>query len=131
MIDLTKLTPAPWRATTPDAEGLQQHGCADGVRLYGPGDSQWVADVGVGDNNPERVANAVFIILARNAFDVLARLKTDPAMLVCLAFSEKTLTHAQRTRFSSWAVGQGFTDFFTALVEADAWYRQHVKGRKE
>ena len=68
MIDLTKLTPAPWRVTTPEQEGLSQHGSADGVRIYGSVDSQWVADVGVGLNDPERVANAVFIAMACNAF---------------------------------------------------------------
>lgn len=121
-IDLTKLTPAPWYVTTNDY-GTEFTVCA---KLNGQVARivSWHSDI-----------DAEFIALARNAFDIMMwhgwhavplrftddgcdqwGVKSADAMVETIAesgFSKKSCTF--------------WPDPFTALVEADAWYRANIE----
>jgi hypothetical protein len=112
-MNLERLSPAPWRVS--DAHGL----CV--VRDDPIGDV--VADLSVGQWVGNR-ADAEFIALARNAFDVMMRRRwhqeplSNGKWLVC------------ENRNGDWCDGPTCDDPFTALVEADRWYRENVENRK-
>lgn len=122
MIDLSKLTPAPWEVHDggrPDHSicAVQGDGCRPLFErtLF----ERWDCKTDTTD--------AEFACVARNAFDVMQRLNVDIVVAVCTMFSSKEMSHAQRKDFAAFVAGQNFTDLFTALVEADKWYRQNVQ----
>ncbi len=122
-IDLSKLTPAPWRVS--DKHGL----CV--VRDDPIGDV--VCDLSVGQWEGSR-ADAEFIALSRNALDVMARRKWSP-MYVC-EYDHNDEDHWGWKAFSSRENGyvgsnpaELYDDPYTALVEADAWYAANVEGK--
>ncbi len=103
MMDLTKLTPAPWHDE--DDYVFEEHGvCVAELRMRSVGEESSATD-------------AAFIALARNAFDVTIRRGWTAHLL----FN------------NCWGVLQGKQgwptagDPFTALVEADAWYKANVE----
>lgn len=117
MIDLTRLSPAPWE---PKLQGHWQP------------DREWCNSAGPdiegsSANDLEVLArlrsDAEFIALARNAFAVAMRRQWSP---VYRGYENWAVWHAPSNE--SVCDGHGFgRDPFTALVEADVWYRQNVE----
>jgi hypothetical protein len=108
-MDVSKLAPAPWRVTG-DAAGLPfivypcpaDEGCADGcLRIE---------------------KHLEFIALARNAFDVMMRRGWTPRKTGEF-WTAGDLWHSHD---AVWYVGP-WGDPFTALVEADKWYKERVE----
>ena len=117
-IDLEKLTPAPLHA-----------GGAAGYYDY----ATFSAESGLVGCFLKR-NEADFHALARNAFDVMMRRRwaatpwspnekwgLDPEI-----FSDNR-TEANTQKFIDWIYRNVFDDPFTALVEADRWYRENVE----
>lgn len=121
MIDLGKLSPAPWRAECPRINWR----IMSGINFVMEG-----AQV-------RKQTDAEFIALARNAFDVLFHrgwsISGSP-------WENKFWVHAEDvggggydrndwhpSEFQKWIVGRCWPDPFTALVEADAWYIANVE----
>lgn len=105
-IDLSKLTPAP---------------CEELV-LVGSGTRHWA-------QTPDRVhpkqsrEDARFFALARNALDVMMRRGWHP-----MPDSEKWFVYGECSMILQAAGTHGpYPDPFTALVEADKWYRENVE----
>ena len=107
MIDLTKLTPAPWVDSHSDLCFHPKHGGTASVPI---------------DANHRK-----FIALARNAFDVMMRrgwgMHQYETEWVILPDEDNELP------FEAWLQRQEFPDPFTALVEADAWYRENIEAK--
>jgi hypothetical protein len=118
MIDLSKLTPAPWVA-----EIDNDNRDAEVALVYGPypkGDPCLVV-AGVFED----LTDGEFIALARNAFDVMMRRgwfpkRADISRKWFVLRLSDSFQHAHR-----WCAD----DPFTALVEADEWYKENVEGR--
>jgi hypothetical protein len=116
---LDELALAPWH--------VEDHADSDHfpglVRVYmkrsGDDPSPWVADVGLSRSNAE------FIALARNAFDVMMRrgwgVTTDRYVDLWDAI------HGDTGGIVMEGSERGFPDPFTALVEADAWYKANIE----
>ncbi len=107
-MNLAELTPAPWTTN----EDLAVCG-SDGTALcccscnYG---------------HPVDETNAAFVSLARNAFDVLIR-RGEKFMLTKNEHGDQWMIDAEDY---GWITGV-WPDPFTALVEADKWYRENVE----
>lgn len=128
-IDLSKLTPAPWEVRAdnePNAvDSIGKRPFA--FQLSDHGD-KWRSAVCMGWENHEDMA---FVALARNAFDVMMRRGWR--------FKYKNAHNHMR-----WEVVNAFgtdgrpipdeyriaDDPFTALVEADKWYTEHVERKQ-
>ena len=119
---MNKLTPAPWFIGS------------DGSRVY-------VLDNAITLDSEGRVAScfqtgdAEFIALARNAFDVMMRrgwvLYMDGGghWIACERSDKEGIVHGpiiKRDGEVCWYDGL-YSDPFTALVEADKWYRENVE----
>ena len=105
-IDLNWLTPAPWTA--------------DGCDVRGPLNADRCPMMSIYDEGGHSETEAAFIALARNAFDVLIRrgwgvVRFTDGWKVFLSDDWSFL------RSACWA------DPFTALVEADKWYKANVE----
>ena len=105
MFDPSKLTPLPWKANF-----------VDGTIDY--------ANLEVIDFND---TDLEFIAIARNAFDVATRrgwgvARTHNGLWFVPAISMELEIRGN---------GLFLTDPFTALVEADRWYREHVEAKHE
>lgn len=109
-MDLSKLTPtrAPWKV---------HKSCAPGHSIVMAGRRRVC---------PALAADAELIALARNALDVMMRREWGVggasrwwAALPPTECPEK---------FRRWCDDHYFPDPFTALIEADHWYREHVEG---
>ena len=121
MIDLSKLSPAPWadyvrdaKLATCNAKGEFTYVTLAGNQLVG---------------NP---TDREFIVLARNAFDVMMQRKW-------WVIAGRKETNGENCWFVYTMAGSEFleinkhpapwpTDPFSALVEADKWYRVNVEG---
>lgn len=109
MIDLTKLTPAPWKHVSGNEASFSAVESGDGmfVVLWQP--NQYDLE---------------FIALARNAFDVMMRrgwgivLFPSGWTIAIKDVSESFIMNKFR--------GMRWPDPFTALVEADAWYMKNI-----
>jgi hypothetical protein len=123
MLDLSKLTPAPWYN-----ERRFSNGCEIVPRICCEKNASRecgrIADL-VGApylGYESTLVNAEFIALARNAFDVMVRrgwsIRKDKLG------SRWHVPEAHRPNYC--AAGD---DPFTALVEADKWYKENVEGR--
>ena len=118
MVDLTKLTPAPWESAN----------CA----IYGPfsptgRDRIGVVCEAVPKEESKARTNAAFIALARNAFDVMMRRGWWP-----IKRGDKWQVGGQdpdepSETWETTPIQTGWPDPFTALVEADAWYKANVE----
>ena len=112
MIDLKKLTPAPWQA---QGEGICCGLYAEpGHMLIFDPDSTW--------------ADASFIALARNAFDVMLRrgwyAYPPSSQQVGWGVDARPQALPMDLCKLSWP------DPFTALVEAEKWYVANVEGKR-
>ncbi len=136
MIDLTKLTPAPWESTN-DAvpySPKQKNSFSDcGASIYGLngcevviGGAQDEQGGAVGVLNNE---DAAFIALARNAFDVMMRHKDWEIMWIgewCVVSFCDILTKELYGKYMK-DNQQRFNNPFTAFVEADKWHQVNVE----
>lgn len=133
-LDLSKLTPAPWYAHNPDdrfcmnvfcvtnsphepdTENDDTTGVIAGTLLQTP------LTLGRWHDNWE--ADTEFIALARNAFDVMMRRGWSPERMgdtwVVNDEDGRAFCHPH-DQMMRWP------DPFTALVEADEWYRENVE----
>lgn len=139
-MDLTKLTPAPWEASNKnwrnEDAGHDRYIVGNRFEDEDTGDvcATAVAIVkGNATSGTIQDANAEFICLARNAFDVLMRrahLQWCPVIgddgLWCIVHSDD----AMKDRYADgWCVPGRWPDAFTALVEADQWYAENIEGK--
>ena len=148
-MDVSKLTPAPWSV------GVMESCTCDLARewpcVVGPPKQMWHPDVDAVDtpricrelhgvvvsspvamNCDDSKEDAEFIALARNAFDVMMR--RGWGVSKARYAGEFGWVVWERRRIE--AIGEGmalihgkvYDDPFTALVEADRWYRGHMEG---
>lgn len=138
MLDLSKLTPAPWNDNGFFDHAKGQRNKAQCVWIEENPDQP---DILIADSFPEsnrdlcpdedtRDVNMQFIALARNAFDVMMR-----RGWYALQDSEKWIVAGEGTGIL-WA-NKGYpkviaeqpawSDPFTALVEAEKWYVENVE----
>jgi len=112
VIDQSKLTPAPWSVEHFDQWSQISHGPLDDAS------ERFAVD------DPMSFADMEFCALARNAFDVMMR-RSDWIVSACIAgdYSQWWKVEDDNDR----TVGEPQTDPFTALVEADRWYRENVE----
>lgn len=137
MIDLTKLTPAPWRS-----ERRYSNECEIVPRIHSARSKDrecgWVADL-VGApylGYESTLVNAEFIALARNAFDVMMRRGWYPAKVNwhaegvnCWGVVQPSLGNNRMMGTLTSTEPYLWPDPFTALVEADKWYRENVEAK--
>jgi hypothetical protein len=135
MLDLTKLTPAPWRWVKEweDEDGL--HWGIDHPTYHES--CVWPLVLLATDDHHAGNTDMAFIALARNAFDVMMRRGWWP--VPCRATSEWWVAQGRLGSDSpipfddrQAQVGKGcptlaWPDPFTALVEADRWYAENVE----
>lgn len=135
-MDLSKLTPAPWFDN-------------DGYRVHAP-----TADVDKrsgdvlfeGKHLAATGTDSAFVALARNAFDVMMRRGWYAAPIYqqgevigwnvlnahgALAGRDHHRSCATTFMLEGWPFSGLWSDPFTALVEADKWYTEHVESPKE
>lgn len=110
-MDISKLTPAPWSwdgdDNDPSIEG--NGGCVAHVQCHG--NINTVAREGQQYSH----ADADFIAIARNAFDVMMRRGWG---VTC---------DRLKSQFCALEESGWFDDPFSALVEADKWYTENVE----
>ncbi len=123
MIDLTKLTPAPWIYVVPEgytsgAEGRMPEFV--GVMNFGNNTQYYPIE-----GEPPSATDAEFVTLARNAFDVMTRRGWSVIPSAVIVGGVPNGWHASRWDGKDWMPiwvddNLWFPDPFTALVEADA-----------
>lgn len=105
-MEVDKLTPAPWKGT----QGM----------VLGPDGFCIHDDAGLNEDD------AKFIALSRNAFDVMMRRKWG-----VWSTGERWFLRTDIARFPEdfcdWMLGERWICHYTALVEADRWYRENVE----
>lgn len=127
-MDPTNLAPAPWKAVrktdTLHLDGDAEIGFAE---LLGPRGGSY-RGVRFEFTNDE----AEFVTLARNAFDVMlrrgwtARRLSTGSWIVQDSNNQPLQEPHRRPDLTDWFEA---ADPFTALVEADKWYRENVEGK--
>lgn len=121
MIDLEKLSPAPW-GSGPGTDIPEDLAKDD---FYWGGPTDWGAGSliehfrnGQGQESWDQLKTDIdFIALARNAFDVMMRRGWYP-----IPYFGKWRAHG-----ADGYMGDKFPDPFTALVETDKWYKENVE----
>lgn len=108
-MDLGKLSPAPWQV----ASGSWGNG----------GCYSYVCNINH-DTRADGETDREFITLARNAFDVMMRRGWTANWNVDKSWG---VQDAWTARYPKGLGGQGWPDPFTALVEADRWYKENVE----
>lgn len=125
-MDVTKLTPAPWYA----AKG------SDEV-WHDTSDRSWfVCDAG--HNETVKIGNAEaeaeFIALARNAFDIMMRRGWWSYLCKDGLWRYSVVLKLERPADLIGGLEGihlvGYSDPFTAIVEADKWYRETIECEK-
>lgn len=117
-MDLTELTPAPWEVKLDRGSGI----------FYVPLPGGYPMLLAEDDDDHRRRAALELAALARNALDVMVRRgwsvgSDDFGKTFCLGVG-------CGCDLWMWAKAQRFTDPFTALVEADRWYRENVEANR-
>ena len=138
MTNLDKITPAPWEAHTITPAPWEAHTehddpiAAPWVGIAGDPicGLYWLCHEQTKDATDAMVAqveaNAEFIALARNAFDVMMR----RGWTACRSSSGEwyaTWPDPDTVFAFGNATGNSYPDPFTAIVEADRWYRENVE----
>jgi hypothetical protein len=113
---LQYMSPAPWRGGSPRWNVIDAHG-----RLVAEVVKRFNGDKDVGD------AHLDFILLARNAFDVMMRRGWNPYYAADDGWRVEDGGCGGRTTAEVNIGGKSWPDPFTALVEADRWYRENVE----
>ncbi len=126
-MDIGRLTPAPW-VTGKNLHPLSENFMQPAVAMIGS--SKAIAVFPLGDSDDVECDDAEFTALARNAFDVMMR-RGWYAIPVCDCWEAVA---GAKERHWLWIGGAGARpiakDPFTALVEADKWYKEHVEGQR-
>ncbi|HYE77641.1 MAG TPA: hypothetical protein VEI97_06620 [bacterium] len=112
-MDLSKLSPTPWVVLYPGHSIVLEQ--AGGVHV-----AWFQTDDGPSLNRAEHEANANFCALARNAFEVMMRRQWNPIPQVDKTWGIQNY----ETTYPKGLGGMGWPDPFTALVEADKYYRE-------
>ena len=115
-IDLNKLTPAPW---TPHR--YMQPASGNRYALLDPSCQSYC----------DSKTDMEFAALARNAFDVMMRRGWMPRRYRDGTFGVQNEFGDWPIELTGWKPKHQFSDPFTALVEADCWYTEHVEKVKE
>jgi hypothetical protein len=141
-LDLSKLTPAPWDAqSNHDHPSLApQVNSAKEKCILG---AFWLCHPNIKEAEEAMIleceANCEFVALARNAFDVAMRRGWTVERISQMgggfiwritphsANDEVRLCGANAAKFKTYVLLQKATDPFTALVEADRWYKENVE----
>lgn len=138
-MDLSKLTPAPWHAGRMDTVSYDGDGTGPYKNVYHDNPK---GKMHLGERLPDTVArgegdadecraNAEFIALARNAFDVMMR-RGWQVLLIDGKWHVFDRILPDGKGFG-WIGGVGAyeipADPFTALVEADAWYKANIEAK--
>jgi hypothetical protein len=117
-MDISKITPAPWesRCFHVVATAAERH------LLYG---GREICHTGMmGSGNPKQCeADAAFIALARNAFDVMLRRGWG-----AIRFKDGWCP-GYPVRMPNELAHRRWDDPFTALTEADKWYRENIEAK--
>jgi hypothetical protein len=127
-IDLSKLSPAPW-----SINARKEIDCKNLPGIDSPTGS--VCDFGNSEmyypteGNCPGEADFEFMVLARNAFDVMTRRSwyVIPAIEGGWSICATTVFDNPYEHDGSGDCGPKYDDPFTALVEADKWYRKNVE----
>lgn len=137
MIDLSKLTPAPWAVVEECPEGPFDIGQRTVVGPESVTIIELKNDGCASDPSPDYVhlfkADAEFIALARNAFDVMMRRGWTANRQEDGWWVDATFDNADDSdnwhpdNFQRWIREKLWPDPFTALVEADRWFKEHVE----
>ena len=116
-MDVSKLTPAPWEAEEFDSD----YGSG---ALYAKPHGRFIGVMG------ENYTDAEFIALARNAFDVMMRrgwrVGKKPGCVDAFVVESWQQVEGKILWSPVWP-GHVSSDPFTALVEADKWYKENVE----
>lgn len=134
MIDLSRLTPAPWHVERLTVHASFRQREEPEVKV---GDSKYDGDPGnflhrICDLSCTRgkyeieLTNAEFIALARNAFDVMMR-RGWYAYPVSVETWQVEMCGISNDDRRQWMALGEHADPFTALVEADKWYKENVE----
>ncbi len=120
-MDLSKLTPAPWTESHGSSPIADTGDYFPWCNLSGPDRTIAIFEERRYADSGDETDDAEFCALARNAFDVMMRRGWTPL----------------RTDSGEWWIIEEFDflgapawrwpDPFTALVEADKWYSEHVE----
>jgi hypothetical protein len=122
-MDLSKLAPAPWTS-----DGCYVHGPV----VVGDGDVPDYSSMTIYDEGGHNEDEAKFIALARNAFDVMMRrgwyaVTRGDEWTVPFCLAEEDAGFPWKAYESVTGKEASWPDPFTALVEADRWYRENVE----
>lgn len=120
-MDLARVTPAPWHD--------------DGYRIYGPTDDADKRNGGViteyKHSDHVMPDDGEFIALARNAMDVMIRRAWWASPIFGTAGTIWSVYHIRGDGVKATVAGfQAWPDPFTALVEAEKWYRENVERKQ-
>jgi len=122
-MDLEKLTPAPWSSNVPSGNETEA--------VFASG--KMILECIVNRHYQTCEADAEFIALARNAFDVMMRRKwwVEPIGGGDLGWAvfEEVERDGNLRHPPVWMEADPAFDPFTALVEADKWYKANVEKR--
>lgn len=137
-IDLTKLTPAPWGAS---GDMVTHPGSEESMRRIKAGEMPFTS-IRICICEPSHYlsqeaaeADAEFIALARNALDVFMHRKWEliryqQADKWCIRYPPMVGDEQAWERFTYWIDDHVWPDPFTALVEADKWYRENCEAKE-
>lgn len=127
MLDLTRLTPAPWAWHGPDDPGIEFGAtCVCNVQCHG--NVKTIAR----EREQFSHADAEFIALAHAAFDVMRRREWGVRLADSCPVAGRIVLQWQAIENRGGTVvginGMIWADDpFTALVKADAWYKANVE----
>ena len=82
----------------------------------------WIANTNVSDSQTE--ADFKFFVLARHAFDVMLRRKWNPEF-----YSDGWGVDSAERYLTLQLMRLRWPDPFTAIVEADMWYRKNIEAK--
>lgn len=121
-MDISKLTPAPWEWVDKGDYHILRGQNGKTVLDDGSAAGEYNREINHDSDDAE------FISLARNAFDVMMRRGWHSRLdryerWIVFDSDGKWPCEYEFMEFKKW------TDPFTALVEADRWYREHVESK--
>lgn len=141
MVDLMRLSPAPWECENvsqcSERSGYAKVTNEAGKVLFDTLNSD-VAEIytehetdGTTYSDLQGKADLSFAALARNAFEVMIRGKVKGYLIACWVFAGFSMNHNQMKSLAAHLISLGEIDPFTALIEANAWYRANVESKPE
>lgn len=121
-MDISKISPAPWRYDiySNDIQIGDGTETVSKIVVNGKHDSVY------SDEETMSVCDAEFIALARSAFDVMMRRGWNPYRISGRWHINSGNDGCCMGRFEEWLRDMSWDDPFTALVEADKWFKENV-----